>query len=148
MTEFYEFHDSELTAIDFGDKTLVLKIEAYKHIWPDGLEGAGTGWTQDIEITVDEPLIDFAFTSYPVELGDGSLRASILVANAADIIGEDIPGSLTHSSDVEICLEGREEFTGDYKGMRIRGKSAAITYKGEARFVENLMPNLPDHLSE
>jgi hypothetical protein len=139
MAEFYEFHDSKLEQIEHCDQKFILKMDAYKHVWPDGYDvNSGTGWMQQIEITVEEPLVDFAFTSFPVEIIDGSIKASSLMANGEDILGDLVPASLLGAVDVEICLEGYEEATNEYKGMRIRGKSAAITHKGEARFVEKL----------
>jgi len=121
------------------DQKLILKIDAYKHVWPDGYEvNSGTGWMQQIEITVEEPLVDFAFTSFPVLIMDGSIKANSLAANHEDILGDEIPASLSGAVDVEICVKGYEVATNEYKGMRIRGKCAAITHKGDARFVEKL----------
>ena len=55
MAEFYEFHGSDLLGIEQKDGHLILRIDAYKHVWPEGLGvGLGTAWTQTIEITVDE----------------------------------------------------------------------------------------------
>ena len=140
MAGFYEFHDSVLNSIEFGDRQLILKIEAYRQMWRDGYDiNDGTGSTQSIEITVHEPVVEYAFSSFPVELGDGSLKAEKLVADPSDVVGDLIPASLKHSISVEICLEGREELTGEYKGMRIRRVSAAITNKGEVEFVEELV---------
>jgi hypothetical protein len=139
MTEFYEFHDSSLEQIDHSAETVILKIDAYRHTWPDGFDvNSGTGWMQPIVITINEPFVEFEFTSFPVEIYTGSLKATRLEANHEDIHGDEIPASLIGALDVEIYLEGHEETTNEYKGMRIRGKSAAITHKGEARFVEKL----------
>ncbi|MGD0832572.1 MAG: hypothetical protein ABR907_16690 [Terracidiphilus sp.] len=139
MTEFYEFHDSNLLQIENREQKLILKIDAYRHTWPDGYEvNSGTGWVQPIEITIDLAVAEYTFTSFPVVIMDGCIKATSLEANPEDILCDEIPASLSGAVDVEICMEGYEKTTNEYKGMRIRGKSAAITHKGEAKFVEEL----------
>ena len=141
MTEFYEFHDSDLVQIEHCDQKLILKMDAYKHVWPDGYKlNSGTGWMQEIEITVDEVVVEVEPASLPIEISDGSLKASSLQAKLEDILGYSslIPASLAGSDDIQIDLEGYDKTTSEPVAMRIRGKSAAITHKGEARFIENL----------
>jgi hypothetical protein len=136
MTEFYEFHDSTLLDIKYFDSHLVLVLDAYKHLRPQGLDNPGTGWWQLIEITVDEPAVEYEFTSFPVEIYHGSFRGVCLNASPDDIVGEEIPASLTGASEVEIYLEGLEQTKNS--GMNIKGKSASITQRQEARFAEDL----------
>jgi hypothetical protein len=141
MTEFYEFHDSDLVQIEHRAQKLVLKMDAYKHIWPDGYDvNSGTGWMQEIEITIDEPVVDVEPASLPMQIDSGSLKANNLQANLEDILGNsfEIPASLSGSDDVQIDLKGYDKTTSEPVAVRIRGKSAAITHKGEARFVEKL----------
>ena len=138
MTEFYEFHDSHLMGLEYVGERLIVRLDAYRHLRPFGLDHPGTGWVQYIEITIDQPHVEFEFTSFPVQLYGGSLKAASLHADPVDMVGNEIPASLIDVIDVEIYLEGHEERTNEYKGMRINGKSAAITQKQEARFVENL----------
>jgi hypothetical protein len=101
---------------------------------------SGTGWMQEIEITIDEPIIEIEPSSFPVQISKGSLKANSLQANREDILGNtfEIPASLSGCVDVEISLEGYDKTTSKHESLRIRGKSAAITHKGEARFVEKL----------
>jgi hypothetical protein len=116
-------------------------MDAYKHVWPDGYKlNSGTGWMQEIEITVDEVVVEVEPASLPIEISDGSLKASSLQAKLEDILGYSslIPASLSGSDDIQIDLEGYDKTTSEPVAMRIRGKSAAITHKGEARFIENL----------
>ncbi len=141
MTEFYEFHDSELVLIEYRAQKLVLKMDAYKHVWPDGYDAnSGTGWMQEIEITIDGPIVDVEPSSLPMQIASGSLKANNLQANLEDILGNsfEIPASLSGSDAVQIALEGYDKTISKPVSMRIRGKSAAITHKGEARFVEKL----------
>ena len=141
MTEFYEFHDSDLIQIEHHTHMLILKMDAYKHVWPDGYDvNSGTGWMQEIEITIDEPVVDVEPTSFPVEIINGNLKSDSIQADPEDFLGNtfEIPASLSGSGDIEISLEGYCDTTSTHESMKIRGKSAAITHKGEARFIEKL----------
>jgi hypothetical protein len=139
MAEFYEFHDSYLTQIERREQLLILRIDAYRHTWPEGFKvNSGTGWTQPIEITIEEPSIVSEIVKLPVRILGGSIKSNILRAKPEDILGHEIPASLSGTSAVDIEIEGLEESTCEYTLMQIRGKSAAVTHKGEARFVENL----------
>ena len=138
MTEFYEFHDSTLLDIKYFESRLVLVLDAYKHLRPQGLDNPGTGWWQLIEIAVDEPAVEFGFSNFPVLLYSGRLGAAGLIAESEDIVGEEIPASLKGATQVEIHLDGCEESTNEYKEMKIKGRFAAITQRQEARFAEVL----------
>lgn len=139
MAEFYEFHDAHLEQIEHRGQKVILKMQAYKHVWPDGYDvNSGTGWMQQIEITIEGAEPEFEFSSFPVDIYDGKLKATSILATPEDIQGDMIPASLSGAVDVEIYMEGYEELTDEYKGMRIRGISAAITHKGDVRFIEKL----------
>ena len=137
MAEFYEFHDSKLEGIEHLNRCLVLHFKAYLHIQPeDQDENAWTGWVQKIDITVDDPVVESAFIHYPVQIYDGSLKAASLDAKPEDIVGEEIPASLRSASEVEICIFGQGDDRDEYKDMVVRGASAAVTFKGDPKFVE------------
>ena len=139
MAEFYEFHDSELTGIEYRDGLIVLKFEAYLHSWPEGmLVGSGTGWMQPIEIAVENPDAELSSNTFPLEILQGYLKAAEMQYAQGDFVEDQIPASLSGTGELEMHLEGIEESTGVYRSITIRGKSAAITHKGEARFVETL----------
>jgi hypothetical protein len=139
MAEFYEFHDSYLEKIERNDGKLILRLEAYRHSRPDGFDvDSGTGWMQPIEITIREPKIENEIANLPVRILTGRFQARTIQAIAEDIIGDEIPSSLTGATDVEIEIEGLEETTYEYNRMMIRGKSASITHKGKEEFVEKL----------
>ena len=60
IIEFYEFHDSDLMQIEHHAQKLVLKMDAYKHVWPDGYNvNSGTGWMQLIDLSIDDARNDF-----------------------------------------------------------------------------------------
>lgn len=139
MTEFYEFHDSTLAGIELRQGQAVLRIDAYRHTWPEGIGvGTGRGSYQPIELTIEDAVVESAFTSAPFCILDGYFKAAEMQAAQEDVVGNELPASLSSSSDVEIRIEGIEESTGEYKVMTIRGMSAAITHKGDARFVEHM----------
>lgn len=141
MAEYYEFHDSYLKGIDHGNGTLVLRLRAYRHTWPGEIGvGEGTGWMQEIEITVENPIMTSDLNEFPLEILDGSLKAQNIQADASDVIEEMIPSSLRGSNEVKIYMEGVEEGSGEYRHVTVCGASAAITHKEPARFVEELNP--------
>jgi hypothetical protein len=137
MAEFYEFHDSVLEGMESTDGKLVLRFKAYLHPQPNELdERSWTGWTQRIAITVDNPIVESAFIHFPVQIYDGSLEAAHLEARPEDIVGTEIPASLSSTSKLEIKIFGCGSDGDEYKDMVIRGTSAAITSKREPIFVE------------
>ena len=139
MAEFYEFHGSDLLGIEQKDGHLILRIDAYKHVWPQGLGvGRGTAWTQTIDIAVDEASVEGEFSTFPRPIYMGSLKAKSMSARAEDIVGDEIPASLSGASDVEICIAGQGDDPSRYNEITIRGNSAAITNRGEARFMTKL----------
>jgi hypothetical protein len=141
MAEYYEFHDSYLKGIDHGDRKLVLRVGAYRHTWPGKIGvGEGTGWMQEIEITVENPIVTSDLNEFPLEILDGSLKAQNIQADAVDLVEEMIPSSLSGSGDAEIHMEGVEESSGEYRHVTVCGTSSAITHKKPARFVEELNP--------
>jgi hypothetical protein len=149
MAEFYEFHDSILEGMENRDGKLVLRFNAYRHLRPDELdEDSWTGWTQKIEITVDDATVESEFIHFPVQIYDGSLTATRIVAHPEDICDTDIPASLSSTSDLEIKIFGQGDDGEEYKDMVVRGANAAITFKGEPKFVEKwwrAKPIEPDH---
>jgi hypothetical protein len=137
MAEFYEFHDSVLNAMELRNKELVLRFKAYLHLHPEELgEDQWTGWTQTIEIVVTDPTVESAFLTFPVQIYDGSMKAVHIEARPEDIVGTEIPASLSVASEVEFRIFGQGYDVDEYKDMIIRGKSAAIVFKGEPKFVE------------
>jgi hypothetical protein len=145
MAEFYEFHDSILEGMENRDGKLVLRFKAYRHLRPDELdEDSWTGWTQKIEITVDDAIVESEFVHFPVQIYDGSLTATRIVAHPEDICGAEIPASLSSTSDLEIKIFGQGDDGEEYKDMVVRGDTAAITFKGEPKFVEKWRHAEPD----
>ena len=148
MAEFYEFHDSILEGMEHLDGKLTLRFEAYLHLQPeDQPEDTWTGWTQRIEIKLDEPVIESAFIHYPVQIYDGSLKAAHIDARLEDIVGDEIPASLRSASEVEICIFGQGGDGDEYKDMVIRGKSATITSKEVPKFIEKWLHDVPIDLA-
>ena len=145
MAEYYEFHDSYLEGIERVDDSIVLLLNAYRLSW-DG--DVGTGWMQRISLTVMNGVADYPFTSFPVCLMDGDLRAESLEAETSDCLGTMIPGTLSGSTKAEVYLEGYEEDTNEYRTMRICGDSVAITSRGPAKFIENLPAHMNPRLVE
>lgn len=141
MAEFYEFHDSALESIENLDHRLILRFDAYLHLHPgDQGEDEWTGWKQRVELTVNDPVVESAFTSYPVYIYAGHLKASQIDSRPEDIVGTEIPASLNLALNVEVHIFGQGHNGEEYKNMRVRGSSAAITFKGEPKFVEKWKP--------
>jgi len=139
MIEFYGFHDSYLERIEHLDQTVVLRITAYRYTWPDGMDvDTGTGWTQPIEITISDAVIENEIKDLPVRFIGGELKAENLWPNPEENHSDVIPSSFFNVADVEMVLECIEETTSDYNIMCIKGKSATLSYRGEAAFVEKL----------
>ncbi|HUB51533.1 MAG TPA: hypothetical protein VL986_05270 [Terracidiphilus sp.] len=139
MAEFYEFHDSYLEAIDHIEGRLVLRMKAYRHTWPgEAGVGEGTGWFQEIVITVENPTIISNLKAFPLQVLDGSLKGENIECEEADRVGDQIPSSLRGSGEIEIRIEGIVEQTEEFGSATVRGTAAAITSRGPAQFVETL----------
>jgi len=77
MAEFCEFHDSILEGMESRDGKLVMQFDAYRQLRPDVLnEDSWTGWTQRIEITIDDAIVQSAFQHFPIQIYDGSLKVT------------------------------------------------------------------------
>ena len=121
MAEFYEFHDSILERMENRDGKLVMCFDAYRHLQPEDLDEASwTGWKQKIEITIDDATVESGFLHFPVQIYDGSLKASQMVAHPEDIVGTDIPASLSSASDLEIKIFGQGDDGEEYKDMVVQ----------------------------
>jgi len=139
MAEFYEFRGSDLLGLEHTGSQLILRIDACKHVWPEGLGvGIGTSWSQMIEITVDNASIEGEFAGLPRAIYLGSLKAKSLCAREEDVVGNEIPASLSGATDVEILIAAEGDDPSRYSEMIIRGASAAITNRSEPRFQESL----------
>ena len=138
VAEFYEFHDSELLEIQKVLNVLTLRINAYRHLRPEGSdEREWTGWTQMILLEVTDPGIENEFFGFPVTISGGYFSAKQILANAEDCVSDELPASLQRATDAELKISGWNDEHEEYKDMVIRGSIIRIVHREEPVFVEN-----------
>ena len=114
-----ELHDSELAGIEkkAGDIHIFLS-PAYIH-------RDGKGWTQNVEITVHDATIQPDELTFPVTIGDGSMKTRLGPYHNLLNIPFAVDGPVT----LRLELMSGEVIT-------IKGERIEHDFKGEATFVE------------
>jgi hypothetical protein len=126
VNSLVELHDSVLAALVLRDGDAVLSLRpAYIHR-SSGRPGSdpGTGWTQDLEITITDATVSGSSGLLPAHISEGSLK----------IGNEDYPSALPMvplGSPVHLALVME---TGSR--VEIGGRRLTVVSVGEAQYVE------------
>lgn len=114
-----ELHDSELSRIELdGEAIHIFLFPAYIH-------RDGKGWTQEVEIIVNDAKMDGGEVDYPVTLDDGHMQTQL--------------GPYHNLLNIPFAVEGPvklelELMSGEV--IKIKGNGVSHEFKGEPVFVE------------
>jgi hypothetical protein len=124
-----EIHDSVLDALSLHNGDAVLH---FSHLYIHETEGvpgvdAGTGWSQQGKLTIDEATVDGSISELPRDLWDGH------VAMGGRISDNVIPIPLSYVGEVELRLEAWGKVR---EVISVRGTGAKLELIGEANYIE------------
>jgi hypothetical protein len=127
VNSLIELHDSVLAALILRDRDAVLSLKpAYIHR-SSGRPGIdpGTGWTQDLEVTITDATVSGSSGLLPARISDGTLRVG----------NEDHPNALPMvplGSPVYLALVME---TGNR--VEVGGRRLSLVWVGQAQYVED-----------
>lgn len=127
-----EFHDSVLVAVNPTDRSVVLILDGYVHIW-EIVEDArrGTGWMQPVRVSLTGSSVLPDALVVPIDVSTGLLAF----------------GAMTHRNLVPLPTRSSEatylrlEFM-DATVLELRGMGVEVEAAGAARYVEDLPADL------
>jgi hypothetical protein len=127
MNSVIEIHDSRIVGIASSPGLLIVRFgPAYIHR-SEGRPGVdiGSGWLQDLELVISDPVLECTFTEWPQELTDGMMVVGDRIYENLIPLPFAAPEPVRFSA---ISTSGER--------MVIEGSGAHIRLNGEARHVE------------
>ncbi len=129
LNSLIEIHDSVLTSVETQGKRVRLSFEAYIHK-SKGVPGVdpGTGWVQNVVLTIEDASCEGKFQSVPCDLTNGSLEIN------GEHMSNEIPIPLDRSGKIVLTLLAK--WTGEK--LIARGARISLELLGEAQYVEEV----------
>ncbi|HVA16234.1 MAG TPA: hypothetical protein VMV59_00830 [Candidatus Dormibacteraeota bacterium] len=129
LNSLIEIHDSVLTAVETQAKQVKLSIEAYIHK-SAGVPGVdpGTGWIQNVILTIEDGSFEGNTQSFPCDLMDGTLQIN------EEFMENEIPIPLDRYGQIVLSLVPK--WSGDR--LVARGTGIYLERLGEARYIEDV----------
>ena len=129
LNSLIEIHDSVLTLVETQSKQVKLSIEAYIHksIGVPGVD-PGTGWVQNVILTIEDGSFEGSIESLPYDLYDGTLQIN------GELMENEIPIPLDRNGQIVLSLVAK--WSGDK--LVARGTHIHLELLGEARYVEDV----------
>lgn len=132
MPTWIEFHDSTLVALNRAGADVEILLEAYVHRWEtNGKTWQGTGWMQPVRITVSKVVGESVTLGLPIGVSQGRLQLGAV--NHDNVL--QLPLTASEPTNLRLQLVSAEVL--EFAGRAIRVEAA-----GEARYVEDLPPDL------
>ena len=128
-----EIHDSVLDALSVDNGDAVLQ---FSHLYIHETEGvpgidAGTGWSQQGKLTIDDATVDGSISELPRDLWDGHV---VMGGRISDNV---IPIPLSYVCKVELRLEAWGAVS---EVVSIRGRGVKLELIGQAEYVDEFKP--------
>jgi hypothetical protein len=79
MPSWIEFHDSQLISGGQSDLDVSIFLDAYVHRWEDGDPRRGTGWMQQVRLTLERAVASLPMLGAPAPIADGEIRMGPLL---------------------------------------------------------------------
>ena len=123
-----EIHDSVLDALSLENGDAVLH---FSHLYIHETEGvpgvdAGTGWSQEGNLTIRNAVVEGSFSEWPADLHKGQIAVDDTVYE------NEIPISLNVQGKIELRLQSWSDV------ILIIGKGAKLELVGEATYLEEV----------
>ena len=131
LNSLIEIHDSVLTLIETQAKQVKLSIEACIHM-STGVPGVdpGTGWVQNVILTIEDGSFEGNTQSFPCDLMDGTLQIN------GEFMENEIPIPLDRYGQIVLGLVPK--WSGDR--LVARGTHIYLELLGAARYIEDFHP--------
>jgi hypothetical protein len=122
-----EIHDSVLNSIETTETRLQLFIEAYipRSTGEPGVD-PGSGWTQNVVVTIDNASSEGNIKDLPSDLADGTLQVK------DQTLENIIPIPLNQSGQIRLTLV--DQRSGDT--VVVRGTHISMKLLGDAKYIE------------
>lgn len=142
MRRWLEFHDSEFVSLVHDAEAAVLELTGYVHQWEQLATGwSGTGWTQQIRMTVLAPTVSMvgpkglpADHEESRDVWDGTLQCGSVAHENL------VPLPFAYDGELRLDLQMNSG-----RSLRISGTHIRVETEGEAKYVEKLRAELqPD----
>lgn len=129
LNSLIEIHDSVLTSVETQAKQVKLSIEAYIHK-SAGVPGVdpGTGWIQNVILTIEDGSFDGNIESLPCDLYDGALQID------GEFMENEIPIPLDRNAQIVLRLVAK--WSGN--SPVARGTHIHLELLGEAQNIEDV----------
>jgi hypothetical protein len=127
-----EIHDSILTAVSLTKSEARLHFSSVYIHQSEGQPGrdAGTSWTQEAILRINDPKVEGSFCNFPVSLSDGNIQLG------QQTFDNEIPVPLRHSGSTALRLIGSE----GGEVVSFTGSGAGLELLGEPEYVEDFRP--------
>jgi hypothetical protein len=123
-----EIHDSVVDALSLDNGDAVLH---FSHLYIHESEGvpgidAGTGWSQEGNLTISNAVVEGSFSEWPADLHKGQIAVD------GTVYENEIPISLNVVGRIELRLQSWSDV------ILIIGKGAKLELVGEATYLEEV----------
>ena|SRR5579871_766435 len=127
-----EIHDSILAGVSFSQGEARLHFASVYIHQSEGAPGrdAGTGWTQEAILRIDNATVEGSFFKFPVSLSDGNIQLG------RQLFDNEVPVPLRHNGSIAVRLIGGE--SGEI--VSFTGSGAELELLGEAQYAEEFRP--------
>jgi hypothetical protein len=127
-----EIHDSILTAVLFSQGEARLHFSSVYIHQSECAPGrdAGSGWTQEAILRINNARVEGSFFKFPVSLSDGNIQLGSQTFN------NEIPVPLRHNGSIALRLIGSES----NEVVSFTGSGAEWELLGEPEYVEEFRP--------
>jgi len=127
-----EIHDSILAAVSFLQGVAQLHFASVYIHQSEGVPGrdAGSGWTQEAILRIDNARVEGSFFKFPTSLSDGNIQLG------SQTFDNEIPVPLRHNGSIALRLIGSE----GGEVVSFTGSGAELELLGEPEYVEEFGP--------
>jgi hypothetical protein len=127
-----EIHDSILTAVSFSQGEGQLHFSSVYIHQSEGAPGcdAGSGWTQQAIVRINNARVEGSFFKFPVTLSEGSLQLG------NETFDNEIPVPLRHNGSIALRLIGSE----GGEVVFFTGSGSEFELLGDPKCVEEFRP--------
>ncbi len=127
-----EIHDSILAAVSFSLGEARLDFSSVYIHQSEGAPGrdAGSGWTQQAILRINNARVERTFFKFPVTLSEGSLQLG------NETFDNEIPVPLRHDGSIALRLIGSE----GGEVVSFTGSGAELELLGDPEYVEEFRP--------
>jgi len=129
-----EIHDSVLADVSFSQGEAQLHFSSVYVHHSEGVPGrdAGSGWTQEAILRINNATVEGSFLEFPVDLSDGKIQLG------NQTLDNEIPVPLRHKGPFALRLRAMWQ---EQRVVSFTGSGAELELLGEPEYVEEFRPS-------